>query len=283
MAGAACTLVCVVTLGVLIVDLMIDGAARVNWSFLTAYPSRHPLQAGILPALVGSILLMLITLTLAVPLGIAAGVYMEEYPRKTWLTTIIEINIVNLAGVPSIIYGLLALGFLVYWLRMPRSLLVGGVTLALLVLPIVIVATREALRAIPNGIREAAYALGATRWQVIKDHLVPYASGGIATGVIVAISRAMGETAPLMTIGAITFITSLPPAPVQSRPPFINFHWLDAPFTAMPIQMFNWVSRPNPAFQKNAAAAGIVLIVLTLSLNALAIVLRYRLRKRIRW
>ncbi|RPI81662.1 MAG: ABC transporter permease subunit, partial [Planctomycetaceae bacterium] len=199
------------------------------------------------------------------------------------LTTIIEVNIANLAGVPSIIYGLLSLGMLVYWMGQPRSLLVGGITLALLVLPIVIVTTREALRAIPSGIREAAYALGATKWQVVKDHLIPYAAGGIATGTIIAMSRAIGESAPLMTIGAVTFITFLPPGPFQSEIPYISFEWLDSPFTAMPIQMFNWVSRPQAEFHELAAAAGIVLIALTLSLNAVAIALRYRLRQRITW
>ncbi|MFN0056382.1 MAG: phosphate ABC transporter permease PstA [Planctomycetales bacterium] len=281
--GIACTLIGMVTLVALLADLFVDGAARINWQFLTSFASRHASKAGILAAWVGSILLMLVTMLLAVPLGVAAGVYMEEYARKNWLTTIIEINIANLAGVPSIIYGLLSLGILVYFFHMGQTVLVGGITLALLVLPIVIVCTREALRAIPQGIREAAYALGATKWQVIQDHLLPYSAGGIATGTIIAMSRAIGETAPLITIGAATFIAFLPPTPVQSKPPFANLQWLDSPFTALPIQMFNWVSRPTPDFHRNAAAAGIVLIVLTLSLNLVAIVLRYRLRRRIKW
>ncbi len=226
---------------------------------------------------------MVVTVGLAVPLGVAAGVYLEEYARKNWLTTIIEINIANLAGVPSIIYGLMALGVLRHQFHMRATLLVGGITLALLILPIIIVATREALRAIPNGIREAAYALGATRWQVVKDHLLPYSAGGIATGTIIAMSRAIGETAPLITIGVPLFIGVLPDSPYQSAFPFLNLHWLDSKFTVLPLQMFNWVSRPTPDFHRNAAAAGLVLIFMTLSLNAAAIAIRYRLRKRIKW
>jgi phosphate transport system permease protein len=284
--GIACTLVGIVTLVALLADLAVNGLGRIDWQFLTSFPSRKAASAGVLSAWVGSLLMMVVTITLAVPLGVAAGVYLEEYARKNWLTTIIEINIANLAGVPSIIYGLLALGLLVYQFHLGQTLLVGGVTLAFLVLPIVIVATREALRAIPTGIREAAYALGATRWQVIKDHLLPYSAGGIATGTIIAMSRAIGETAPLVTIGALAFIAFLPDAPVQSQFPFVNFKWLDSPFTILPLQMFNWVDRPNNPdndFHRNAAAAGLVLILMTLSLNAVAIVIRYRLRKRIKW
>jgi phosphate transport system permease protein len=281
--GIVCTLICVVTLLALLADLLSDGLSRIDWQFLTSFASRRAARAGILAAWAGSVLLMVVTISLAVPLGVAAGVYLEEYARKTWITTIIEINIANLAGVPSIIYGLLALGVLVYWFHLGQSVLVGGITLALLVLPIVIVCTREALRTIPKGIREAAYALGATKWEVIKDHLLPYSAGGIATGTIIAMSRAIGETAPLITIGALSFIAFLPQSPVQARPPFINFEWLHSEFSALPIQMFNWVSRPNPEFHRNAAAAGIVLILMTLSLNAVAIAIRYRLRRRIKW
>jgi phosphate transport system permease protein len=281
--GIVCTLLGIVTLGALVFDLASTGLSRIDWQFLTSFPSPSALRAGVKPAWVGSLLLMLVTILLAVPLGVAAGVYLEEYARKNWVTTIIEINIANLAGVPSIIYGLMALGLLVYQFGLGRTLLVGGITLALLILPIVIVATREALRAIPNGIREAAYALGATRWQVVKDHLLPYSAGGIATGTIIAMSRAIGETAPLITIGVPLFIAVLPPSPIQATPPFLNFQWLHSKFTVLPLQMFNWVSRPDPAFHRNAAAAGLVLIIMTLSLNAAAIVIRYRLRKRIKW
>jgi phosphate transport system permease protein len=281
--GICCTLIGIVTLGALLFDLFADGLSRIDWQFLSSFPSRRAARAGILSSWVGSILLMLVTVSVAVPLGVAAGVYLEEYARKNWLTTIIEINIANLAGVPSIIYGLLALGILVYQFHLGNSVLVGGITLALLVLPIVIVTTREALRAIPKGIREAAYALGATKWEVVKDHLLPYSAGGIATGTIIAMSRAIGETAPLITIGALSFIAFLPPAPIQGQPPFVNFQWLNSEFSALPIQMFNWISRPDPEFHRNAAAAGIILIMMSLSLNAVAIVIRYRLRRRIKW
>lgn len=282
-AGLMCTMVGVVMLAALLWDLIAHGLHRLDWNFVSSFPSRRPNQAGILSPIVGSLLVMLITVTLTVPLGVAAGVYLEEYAPRNRLTTIIEVNIANLAGVPSIIYGLLSLGFLVYWTGLPRSLLVGGITLALLVLPIIIVTTRESLRAIPSGIREAAYALGATKWQVVKDHLVPYSAGGIATGTIIAMSRAIGESAPLMLLGATSFITFLPPSPFSSAFPFLSLRWTMSLFTVLPIQMFNWVSRPQAEFHELAAAAGIVLIVLTLSLNAVAIVLRYRLRQRIKW
>jgi phosphate transport system permease protein len=281
--GIAGTLVGMVTLVALLADLFVDGFSRIDWQFLTSFPSRRAGSAGILSAWVGSLLLMLVTAATAIPLGIAAAVYLEEYGRKNWLTTIIEINISNLAGVPSIIYGLMALGLFVYQFGFGQSVLAGGLALAMLILPIVIVTTRESLRAIPQGIREAAYGLGATKWQVIRHHLLPYSAGGIATGVIIGLSRAIGETAPLVTIGALTFIAFLPPAPIQPTPPFVSFDWLDSPFSALPIQMFNWVSRPGADFQHNAAAAGLVLILLTLSLNAVGIVIRYRRRRRIKW
>ena len=223
------------------------------------------------------------TALFAVPLGMAAGIYLEEYAPKNWLTAIIEINVMNLAGVPSIIYGLLALGLFVYQFGFGQSILSAGLTLALLILPIVIVATREALRAVPGGIREAAYALGATRWQMVSHHVVPYSAGGILTGVIIGLSRAIGETAPIITIGALTFIAFLPAPPVTGEFPFLSFQWLKDPFTVLPIQMFNWTSRPEEAFQLNAAAAGVVLLIMTLAMNALAIWLRYRIRRKIKW
>ena len=281
--GIVCTLVGIVTLGALLVDLMMDGLPRLNWEFLTSFPSRFAARAGILSSWVGTLLIMIVTAFTAVPLGIAAGVYLEEYARKNWLTNLIEVNIANLAGVPSIIYGLMALGLLVYKFRLGQSILTGGLTLAFLILPIVIVATREALRTIPQGIREAAYALGSTKWQLVRHHLLPYSVGGTMTGIIIALSRAIGETAPLITIGALTFIAFLPPSPIQSRPPFVSFEWLWSPFAVLPIQMFNWVSRPDQDFVVNAAGAGLVLIIITLSLNAIAIVIRYRVRKRIKW
>ena len=252
-------------------------------SFFDTMPSRKAEQAGIYSAWVGTCLVMLVTVVTALPLGVGAGVYLEEYARKSWLTGLIEINIANLAGVPSIIWGLMALGLFVYKFNFGHSVLTAGLTLGLLVLPIVIIATRESIRAIPTGIRDAAYALGATKWETVRYHVLPYSMGGILTGTIMSLSRAIGETAPLITIGALTYVAFLPPSPVKSSFPFMSFEWLKAPFTVMPIQMFNWISRPDRAFHANAAAAGVVMLVMTLSMNALAIFLRYRLRRKIKW
>ena len=281
--GLLALLVGLITLLALLADLAKEGAGRLSWQFFTSYPSRFASQAGILSAWVGTTLVMLVTAATAVPLGVAAGVYLEEYAPRNWLTALIEINIANLAGVPSIVYGLMALGLFVYQFRLGQSIVTAGLTLALLILPIVIVATRESIRAVPGSIREAAYALGATKWQTVKDHVLPYSTGGILTGVIIALSRAIGETAPLITIGALTFIAFLPGAPVKSEFPFVSFEWLMSPFTVMPIQMFNWVSRPQREFHLNAAAAGLVLMAMTLAMNGLAIYIRYRFRKRIKW
>ena len=203
-----------------------DGAVALNWQFFDVLPVAHAETAGILSAWVGSSLVMLVTASAAVPFGVAAGIYLEEYARRNWITDLIEINVTNLAGVPSIIYGLLALGLFVYALDLGQSILSAGLTLALLILPVIIVATREAIRAIPGAIREAAYALGATRWQTVRDHVLPYSTGGILTGVIIGLSRAIGETAPIITIGALTFIAFLPPAPFTSEFPFVSFEWL---------------------------------------------------------
>ncbi|MFN3678212.1 MAG: phosphate ABC transporter permease PstA [Thermosynechococcus sp.] len=276
-------LVALLTLVLLVADLFIRGWPLLNLKFFLSPPSSDPEEAGVLTAWVGSLLVILVTIVVAVPLGIAAGIYLEEYAPKNWLLDFIEINITNLAGVPSIIYGLLALGFFVYILNWGESILTAGSTLGLLILPVVIVTTREALRAIPVGIREAAYSVGASRWQTISDHVLPYAMGGILTGIIIGISRAIGETAPLVTIGALTFITFLPDAPIKGEFPYISFNWIWSPFTVLPIQMFNWVSRPQEAFQVNSAAAGIILLVLTLAINATAIYLRYRFRKSIKF
>lgn len=281
--GVCCIVFGLATLGLLVGDLALDGANRINWQFLNSFPSRSAARAGLLSALVGSILVIGVTAIVAVPLGVAAGIYLEEYSRRSLLTDIIEINIANLAGVPSIVYGLMALGLFVYQLGLGTSILAAGLTLACLILPVVIVTTREALRAIPNEVREAAFALGSSRWQVVWHHLLPYSRGGIATGVIIALSRAIGETAPLITIGALTFIAFLPPAPISSDAPFISFEWLSSPFTVLPIQMFNWVSRPGSDFHINAAAAGLLLLGLTVSLNVVAIVVRYRSRRNIQW
>ena len=281
--GLFSTLIGMITLAALILDLATAGLARLSPHFFTSFPSRFPAQAGILSAWVGTCLIMLVTAATAVPMGVAAGVYLEEYAPKNWLTALIEINIANLAGVPSIVYGLMALGLFVYQLKLGQSVLSAGLTLALLILPIVIVATREAIRAVPSSMREAAYALGATKWQTTRDHTLPYSMGGVLTGVIIALSRAIGESAPLITIGALTFIAFLPDSPLKAEFPFISFEWLFSPFSAMPIQMFNWVSRPQQEFHLNAAATGLVLMVMTLMMNGIAIYFRYRFRKRIKW
>jgi phosphate transport system permease protein len=281
--GVLSLMVGVLTFCALFLDMAIQGIPRLSVDFFTNFPSRHAAQAGILSAWVGTILVMLVTALAAVPLGVAAGVYLEEYAPSNWITDIIEINITNLAGVPSIVYGLLALGLFVYQFGFGQSILSAGLTLALLILPVVIVATRESIRAIPQMIREGAYALGATNWQTVRDHILPYSSAGILTGIIIGMARAIGETAPIITIGALTFIAFLPTAPFAGDPPAGLFDWALAPFTVMPIQMFNWTSRPEAAFLANAAAAGFVLVLMTLAMNGAAIWLRYRLRKNIKW
>jgi phosphate transport system permease protein len=281
--GFVALMIGVLTFAALFVDMAIKGVPRLDLDFFGNFPSRRPGQAGILSAWVGSTLVMLVTAFVAVPIGVASGVYLEEYARKNWVTDLIEINITNLAGVPSIVYGLLALGLFVYQFGLGQSILSAGLTLALLILPVVIVATREAIRSIPQVIREGSYACGATQWQTVRYHILPYSSAGILTGIIIGMARAIGETAPIITIGALTFIAFLPPAPLQAAPPFLSFEWLLSPFTVMPIQMFNWTSRPEAAFQVNAAAAGFVLVLMTLAMNGLAIWLRYRLRRNIKW
>jgi phosphate transport system permease protein len=281
--GVLALMVGVLTFVALFAGMVMDGAHRLSWDFFVNFPSRRAENAGILSAWVGSTLVMLVTAVAAIPVGVAGAVYLEEYAPKNWMTDIIEINVTNLAGVPSIIYGLLALGLFVYKFGFGQSILSAGLTLALLILPVVIVATREAIRSIPSVIREGAYALGATKWQTTADHILPYSVPGILTGVIIGLARAIGETAPIITIGALTFIAFLPPAPFTGDPPAGVFDWLFAPFTVMPIQMFNWTSRPEASFHQNAAAAGLVLVVMTLSMNALAIYIRYRLRKKIKW
>jgi phosphate transport system permease protein len=281
--GLLAMMVGVLTLAALFTAMITDGVPRLTGDFFTSFPSRRAGQAGILSAWVGSMLVMFVTGLFAVPVGVAGAIYLEEYAKKNWFTDIIEINISNLAGVPSIVYGLLALGLFVYVFGFGQSILTAGLTLGLLILPIVIVATREALRAIPQHVREGAYACGASQWQVVSHHLVPYGMPGILTGVIIGLSRAIGETAPIITIGALTFIAFLPPVPFTGEPPAGLFDWLFSPFTVMPIQIFNWTSRPDPAFHQNAAAASFVLVFLTLGMNAMAIWLRYRLRKNIKW
>ena len=281
--GLLCLLVGLLTLLALLVDMGMRGIPRIDWGFFTEFPSRRAANAGILSAWVGSALVMLVTALAAIPVGVAAGLYLEEYAGKHWVTDIIEINISNLAGVPSIVYGLLALGLFVYQFNLGQSILSAGLALALLILPVIVVSTRESIRSIPGQIREGAYALGATKWQTVRDHILPYSTPGILTGVIIGMARAIGETAPIITIGALTFIAFLPPLPFTGQPPAGMFDWLFSPFTVMPIQMFNWTSRPEEAFQINAAAAGFVLVFMTLAMNGLAIWLRYKLRKNLKW
>ena len=270
---AICILAMLLPLLLLLVLLgkaLVDGWPRLDWAFLTGYPSRKPEEAGLLPALVGSIYLMGLTAVIAIPLGVGAAIYLEEYASQGWITSLIEINISNLAGVPSIIYGLLGLEVFVRTLGLGRSLLAGAATLSLLLLPMVIMSSREALRTIPRSLREAAYALGAERWPTIRRVVLPMSLPGILTGVILSLARAIGETAPLITIGALTYVAFLPDS-------------LQSPFTALPIQIFNWTSRPQSAFHVNAAAGIIVLLAIMLLLNSLAIWLRDRMHWRASW
>jgi len=274
LSGLLATGVGLVVLAVLVVDVFTDGLPRLGWEFLTSYPSRRPENAGILAALVGSLWLLVLTAIIAFPIGVGAAIYLEEYSTQSRLQRLIEINIANLAGVPSIIYGLLGLELFVRIMRPVtggRSVLAGALTMALLVMPIVIIAAREALRAVATSQRTAAYALGATRWQVTSRVVVPAALPGILTGTILALSRAVGETAPLITMGALTYVAFLPD---------FSLAGLQSPFTVLPIQIFNWVSRPQPGFHVNAAAGIVVLLVVLLMMNAAAIVLRNRYQRR---
>jgi phosphate transport system permease protein len=277
------TFVGLIVLAILILDVLVDGLARVSIQFLTSYPSRFAERAGILSAMVGTIWLMILTLFIAVPLGVAAAVYLEEYGKQNRLTQIIEINIANLAGVPSIIYGLLGLGMFVRGLHLGRSVLAGALTLAVLVLPIVVMATREALRSVPSSIREASYALGASKWDTIRHQVIPACLPGILTGSILAMSRAIGETAPLITLGALTYVAFIPTPPLGLSFPFISFQGLLDPFTALPIQIYNWVSRPQPGFWTAAAAGIVVLLFITFAINGAAVYLRNKYQKNIRW
>jgi phosphate transport system permease protein len=258
-------------LGVLVVLLfgVLDNASeRLSWKFITSFPSRKPELAGILPGLVGSLYLMILTAVIALPVGVGAAIHLEEYGKRSRIARLIELNIANLAGVPSIVYGLLGLGLFVRTLQLGRSLLAGALTLALLVLPMIVMVSREALRTVPMGLREAAYALGATRFRTIRQVVLPMAYPGILTGAILALSRAIGETAPLVVVGALTYLTFVPDG-------------VDAPFTALPIQIFNWVSRPQHGFVINAAAGIVMLLITMLVLNGGAVYLRNRLQKKI--
>jgi phosphate transport system permease protein len=260
----------VLALAILMYDFLVDGLPRLNWQFITSFPSRRASSAGIAPALVGTFWMLGLVALFAFPIGIGAAIYLEEFAADNWFNQTIEININNLAGVPSIIYGLLGLQIFVRGLEPMtggRSVLSGGLILALLVLPIVIVTTREALRAVPNSLRLAGFALGATRWQVVRGQILPIALPGILTGTILALARAIGETAPLVVIGALTFVPYLPTN-------------LQSPFTVLPIQIYNWISRPQPAFHNNAAGGIIVLMLVLLTMNATAIYFRNKFQSR---
>ena len=258
------------TLFILLTDIFIDGFQRLSWDFLTNYPSRRPHRAGILSALVGTLYMIILTAMIAFPVGVGAAIYLEEFAGKSWLNRLLEVNLANLAGVPSIVYGILGLEVFVRIMGMDRSLLSGACTMALLILPIIIISSREALKAVSMSIREGSFALGASRWQTIQNQVLPLAFPGILTGTILALSRAIGETAPLIMIGALTYIAFLPDG-------------IFSPFTVLPIQIFNWVSRPQHAFSVNAAAGIIVLLSVLLCMNAFAVWLRNRFQKRMNW
>jgi phosphate transport system permease protein len=262
-----CLLVGLVTLLTLLVDVLRDGLGRISWEFLTRLDSRLPTRAGIKPALVGTAWLMGLVALISFPVGVGAAVYLEEFAPRNRFTSFIEVNVANLAAVPSIIYGLLGLAVFVRFMNLGRSILAGALTLVLLILPIIIVASREALRAVPDSIRQGALAVGATGWQTVWHQTLPAALPGTLTGMILGLSRAIGETAPLITLGALTYVNFVPTDPLDR-------------FTAMPIQIFNWVSRPQTEFQHTAAAGIILLLALLLVMNALAIYLRNRYERR---
>lgn len=265
--GIACTLFGLILLAVFIGDILIDGIRRIDWAFITSLPSRKAEKSGIYTALMGSIWILLLTALIAFPVGVAAGIYLEEYGKKSKLAGLLEINISNLAGVPSIIYGLLGLEVFVRIMNLGTSVLAGSLTLSLLILPIIIVATREAIKAVPNSIRDASYALGASKWQTIWNQILPASGGGILTGVILALSRAVGETAPLIVVGALAYVPFAPLSPMDE-------------FSVLPIQIFNWISRPQHGFIENAAAAIIILLLITFIMNGIAVYFRNKWQKK---
>lgn len=259
--GIFCTCIGLALLVIFIGDILIDGIQRIDWKFITSLPSRKPEKSGIYTALMGSIWILFFTTIIAFPMGVAAGIYLEEYSKKNRLAGILEINISNLAGVPSIIYGLLGLEVFVRIMGLGASVLAGSLTLSLLILPIVIVATREAIKAVPSSIKDASYALGASKWQTIWHQILPASGGGILTGVILALSRAVGETAPLIVVGALAYVPFAPESPMDE-------------FSVLPIQIFNWISRPQHGFIENAAAAIIILLLITFIMNGIAVYFR---------
>ena len=268
--GLVATILGLVILAFFLTDIFKTGFTRIDWDFITSYPSRHAARSGILPSWVGTLWILCLTVLVSIPIGIGAGIYFEEYSPKNRFTYILEINIANLAGVPSIIYGLLGLELFVRYLGLGGSLLTGAFTLSLLILPIIIVSTRESLKAVPESIRLASFGLGATKWQTIWLNVLPASRGGIVTGTILALSRAVGETAPLIVIGALAYVPFVPSTPMDQ-------------FTVLPMQIFNWTSRPQYDFLVNAAAAIIILLSITFAMNGIAIYLRNRWQKKIQW
>jgi phosphate transport system permease protein len=268
--GVFCTCLGLVVLAIFIINILIEGLGRIDWDFFTGLPSRRAAKAGILTAWTGTAWILGLTAVIAIPLGVAAGIYLQEYGNRNRFASFIELNITNLAGVPSIIYGLLGLEIFVRVLNFGGSLLAGAFTLALLILPVIIVATREALKAVPNSLREASYGMGATKWQTIWYQVLPASAGGILTGIILALSRAVGETAPLIVIGALAYVPFVAQTPMDE-------------FTVLPMQIFNWVSRPQHAFMVNSAAAIIILLAITFIMNGIAIYLRNKWQKKVNW
>jgi phosphate transport system permease protein len=266
----SCTLFGIAMLLIFLINIVIDGVGRIDWNFITDLPSRKPELAGIYTAIMGTVWILGLTAIIAIPIGVAAGIYLEEYGKKSRFANILEINITNLAGIPSIIYGILGLEVFVRMFGLGNSVIAGALTLSLLILPIIIVATREAIKAVPKTIREASFALGATKWQTISQQILPAAGGGVVTGVILALSRAIGETAPLIVVGALTYVPFVPQSPMDQ-------------YSVLPMQIFNWISRPEKEFATNAAAAIIVLLLITFIMNGFAIYLRNRWQKKVKW
>lgn len=264
---AVVTWIGVLVLAILLFHVGREGISWLDAQFLTSFPSRFPERAGIKSALWGTVWLIGFTACFSIPLGVASAIYLEEYTRNGWLSRFIEINISNLAGVPSIVYGVLGLVLFVRWFALGRSVLAGSLTMSLLILPIIIIASREAIRAVPNSIRLASFALGATRWQTTRHHVLTEALPGILTGVILALSRAIGETAPLIMIGALTYVAFVPEGPMDA-------------FTALPIQIFNWAARPQSDFHQLAASGIIVLLIVLILTNTAAVVIRYRAERK---
>lgn len=268
--GLGATLLGIVILLIFLGDIFMKGIARIDWDFITNLPSKKWQKAGLLTAWVGTLWILIMTAIIAIPIGVGAGIYLEEYAKKGRLSNILEINLANLAGVPSIIYGLLGLEIFVRTLNMGTSILAGACTLSLLILPIIIVSTREALRSVPNSIRQASYGMGANTWQTIWHQVLPASMGGIMTGIILSLSRAIGETAPLIVTGALAYVAFVPETPMDQ-------------YTVMPMQIFNWISRPQAGFQTNAAAGIIILLFITFLMNGVAVYLRNRWQKKVKW